>query len=80
MHMGKEIAEGHGVILERTDDKEFLMNVRNHKFEYDELMEKLDSDKKALDEAIAKSTIRETIDVDFVNEMLIEMRKKAYNC
>ena len=34
--------------------------------------------KEALDKAIANSTIRETIDVDFVNDLLIEMRKKAY--
>ena len=34
--------------------------------------------KAALDKAIAESTIRETINVDFVNEMLVEMRKKAY--
>ena len=78
IHMGKEIAEGRGIILERTEDREFLMNIRNHKFEYDELMERIDADKAALDKAIAESTIRETIDVDFVNDLLIEMRKKAY--
>jgi hypothetical protein len=49
MHMGKEIAEGRGVILERTEDKEFLMNVRNHKYEYDELMEIVEKDNKKLD-------------------------------
>jgi hypothetical protein len=77
--MGKEIAEGRGIILNRTEDREFLMNIRNHKFEYDELMARVDADKEALDKAIAESTIKETIDVDFVNEMLVEMRKKAYN-
>jgi len=80
MHMGREIAEGRGIILERVEDREFLMNVRNHKFEYDELMEKVEADKEALDKAIANSTIKESIDVDFVNEMLVEMRKKAYKC
>jgi hypothetical protein len=78
MHMGKEIAEGKGVILERTWDREFLMDVRNHKFEYDELMEIVEKDNKELDAAIANSTIKESIDVDFVNGLLIEMRKKAY--
>jgi hypothetical protein len=41
-------------------------------------MAKVDADKAALDKAIAESTIKETINVDFVNEMLVEMRKKAY--
>ena len=79
MHMGIEIAEGRGIILERNEDRQFLMDVRNHKFEYDELMEIVDKDKKALDDAIRNSTIKESIDADFVNELLIEMRKKAYN-
>jgi len=79
MHMGQEIAEGNGVNLERTWDREFLMNVRGHKFEYDELMEKLEADKEKLDNTIAESTIREKIDADFVNEILTEIRKKAYN-
>ena len=78
MHMGKEIADGDGINLERTWDKELLMNVRNHKFEYDELMEIVERDKNALDEAIAKSTIKERIDVNFVNDILINLRKKAY--
>lgn len=78
MHMGKEIAEGQGINLVRTWDKEFLMNIRNHKYEYDELMEKIELDRDGLDKAIANSTIKETVDVDFVNELLIEMRKKAY--
>jgi len=79
MHMGKEIAEGRGIILNRTEDREFLMNIRNHKFEYDELMTIVDADKAALDKAIAESTIKETIDVNFVNDLLIEMRKKKYS-
>lgn len=78
MHMGQEIAEGKGINLERTWDKEFLMNIRNHKYEYDELMEKIDADKAALDKAIAESTIKEDIDTNFVNDLLIDIRKKAY--
>lgn len=78
MHMGQEIAEGRGINLERTWDREFLMNIRNHKFEYDELMARVDADKVKLDEAIKNSTLRETIDVDAVNDILIEIRKKAY--
>ena len=78
MHMGREIAEGQGINLERKEDKEFLMNIRNHKYEYDELMERVEADKAALDKAIEKSTIKETIDVDAVNDILIEIRKKAY--
>ena len=80
VHMGYEIATGQGVILDRekAGDKEFLMNIRNHKYEYDELMEIVEADKVKLDKAIANSTIKEKIDTDLVNNILINIRKKAY--
>jgi hypothetical protein len=80
VHMGYEIATGQGIILDRekAGDKEFLMKIRNHGFEYDELMEIVMQDKVKLDKAIAESTIKEKIDIDFVNDLLINIRKKAY--
>ena len=81
IHMGYEIATGQGIILDRekAGDKEFLMNIRNHKYEYDELMEIVEADKVRLDKAIAESTIPEKINTDLVNDILIDIRKKAYN-
>ena len=79
--MGQEIAEGKGIILDRREagDREFLMNIRNHKYEYDELM-KIVNDKKAkMDEAIAKSNLPDHIDKDLINDILVEIRKNAYN-
>jgi hypothetical protein len=81
VHMGYEIATGQGIILDRAKagDQEFLMNIRNHKYEYDELMETIEADKVKLDKAIAESTIPEKINTDLINNMLIDIRKKAYN-
>jgi hypothetical protein len=81
MRMGREIAEGKGLILDRREagDREFLMDVRNHKFEYDELMAIVDKDKEELDKAIAESTIPAKIDDGFVDDLLISIRKKAYH-
>ena len=80
VHMGYEIATGQGIILDRekAGDKDFLMKIRNHGFEYDELMEIVEADKVKLDKAIAESTIKEKIDTDFINDILINIRKKAY--
>jgi hypothetical protein len=79
--MGREIAEGKGLILDRREagDREFLMDVRNHKFEYDELMAIVDKDKEELDKAIAESTIPAKIDEGFVDDLLISIRKKSYH-
>ncbi len=78
MHMGKEIAEGQGMILNRTWDREFLLDVRNHKYEYDEIIDILQNDKDKMDKAMENSTIPEKIDVEFVNELLVNIRKKRY--
>ncbi len=76
MHMATEIAEGKGMILQRTWDRQFLMDVRNHKYEYDEIIELLERDKERMNLLMEQSTIREKIDTDFVNQLMIEIRKK----
>lgn len=78
MHMAGEIAEGKAMILQRTWDHDFLMDIRNHKFEYDEIVELLENEKSHMEQLMEQSTIREEIDTDFVNELLIEIRKKQF--
>ena len=71
-----EIAEGKGIFIDRTHiDRDFLMDVRNRKYTYDELMEKLLELKTKMDAAIEKSEIRENIDVEFINNILLDCRR-----
>ena len=76
MHMAAEIAEGKGMILQRTWDRQFLMDVRNHKYEYEEIIERLEEDKQRMNFLMEQSTIREKIDTAFVNELMIDIRKR----
>lgn len=77
MNMCIEIAKGESVKLDRTSiDREFLMDIRNHKFEYDEIADMIDKKKEEMDLAISQSNIPEKIDVDLVNDLLINIRKK----
>ena len=80
IRMGREIANGDGIILNREEagDRDFIMDIRHHKFEYDELMEIVNKEEKALNEAIANSKLPEEIDVNLVNDLLIEIRRKYY--
>ena len=78
MHMAGEIAEGKGVILQRTWDRQFLMDVRNHKFKYEEIIERLEEEKERMNQLMEQSTIREQIDTDFVNQLMIDIRKKQF--
>ncbi len=76
MHMGIEIAKGEGFNVYRTWDREFLLNVRNHRMEFDEIMEYLDEKQNEFNNAIKTSTIRDHIDPNLVNDILIDIRKK----
>lgn len=74
--MAGEIAQGRGMMLQRIWDKEFLMDVRNHKFEYDEIIAMLEQEKERMNHLMEQSTIPERIDTDFVNLLMIEIRKQ----
>lgn len=77
MAMAKEIAEGKGVILDRTGiDRDFLLDVRNRKYGYSELQTRMLALKDEMDEAIEKSTIKDEIDSQMVNKLLLEARKQ----
>ena len=80
VRMGKEIAQGNGIILDRREagDRDFIMDVRHHKFEYDELMEIITKEEKELNDAIAKSALPNEIDANMVNDILIDIRKRYY--
>lgn len=72
-----EIANGETYKVNRKGiDSEFLLDIRAHKFEYDEIMDMLEMKTSEMNEAIAKSTIAESIDPDFVNQIVLEIRKK----
>ena len=77
MAMAKEIAEGKGVLLDRTGiDRDFLLDVRNRKYGYSELQEKMLALKDEMDKAIENSTIKDEIDARKVNDLLLEVRKQ----
>ena len=76
LNMCIEVAEGKGILIDRTNiDRNFLMDVRNRKYTYEELMKKLLDLKARMDKAISESNIKESIDVEFVNNLLLECRK-----
>lgn len=76
MHMAYEIATGQGFNVDRTNiDREFLLDIRNHKFEYDYLINYLEEFKVKMTEAMEKSNLPDKVDMDKVNELLIKVRK-----
>lgn len=77
--MAIEIANGEGVKCDRRNiDRDFLLSIKQHKFEYDEIMWMLERRKSEMDEAFRNSKIRKNVDKDWIESKLVEIKKKFY--
>lgn len=75
MHQAYEIATNQGLNLDRSHERDFLLKIKNHGFEYDELIAYCDSLKEKMEVAMNNSTIPENVNIDAVNKLLVEIRK-----
>lgn len=78
VRMAKELAQGKGFNVVRDWDRQYLLDIRNHKFEYEEVMEQLEKEKAEMEEAIATCTLPEHVDYDAVDKLLIAARSVIY--
>ena len=62
------------MIIERTWDHDFLMDIRNHKYEYDDLITLLDKEKEEMDELMKQSNLPDEVDQTKLNELLFKLR------
>lgn len=76
--MAKEISEGKGFILWRTDDRDFLMGIKNGDYTYEYLIDYSEKLLADVNENLPKSNLPDTVDKDFVNGLLIDCRKEYY--
>ena len=76
--MAMEIAEQKKVIVRRPDAEE-LLTIRNGDAEYGDLLNEAETSIKLLDELYERSDLPEKIDPKFVNDILLNFRKKYYN-
>lgn len=75
--MGRELAEGKGLNVDRTGiDKDFLLDIRNHKYQYDEIIAMAEKEKVEMENAAKTSTLPDKVDVDKINDLLIDAREK----
>ena len=77
LNMGIELAETGELNIDRTDiDREFLLKIRNHEFEYDELIEKLDKIEERLEFLKLHNNLPEAPNVELFDKFLIKVRKQ----
>lgn len=75
LHMGRELAEGKGFNVVRTWDRDMLLAIRNHQYEYEEIMGYVENLYKTMQTLMETCTLPDTVDRDKVNALLIQARQ-----
>lgn len=77
LNMGIDAANEGTLIVKRPDsERQWLLDVREGKFEYDYLIGAAEEKLKAMEDAIDKSDLPDTIDDEFVDQLLVDLRLK----
>jgi hypothetical protein len=78
LDMAIEIGQGKGINVFRSN-REYLLKIRTGEMEYDNLVTDANNKIKLIDEIFSNSKLPNKIDKDFVNELLLKIRKTYYN-
>ena len=77
LHMGIELAKTGKFNVDRTNiDRDFILNIRMGNTSYEEIIAYLEGKKDEMEKAMSESTLPEHIDVEFVNNLLLKIRKQ----
>ena len=74
LHMGLELAKGEGFNVVRTWDREMILDIRNHKYEYEEIIEYVEKVFAEMKELADKCDLPKTVDKQKVNQLLLKAR------
>jgi uncharacterized protein len=77
-NMAREIAEGKGVIVRRKDS-EYLISIRKGEVDLETLINNIESEIKEIKELFKSSNLPESVDKNFIKDLIIKIRKKIYN-
>lgn len=79
MTMAKEMAEGKGMLLDRSDiDRDFLLSVKHHKITFKEVMKYMKDQEDIMLKAFEKSNLPDDVDSDKLEKILVQIRKNVY--
>ena len=78
MSMAREIAEGKGINV-RRDDAEYLISIRRGEIDLQTLIDEVEKEIVEIDELFKNSNLPDSVNQEFVDELLIKIRKSIYN-
>ena len=78
LDMGYEISKGKIIVRRSPKDIKILMSIRRGEMEYDDLLNLAEYKMKKMDEAWDKSRLPDKIDKNFIDNLLVTIRKLRY--
>jgi hypothetical protein len=76
--MAREIAEGKGINV-RRDDAEYLISIRRGEIDLQTLIDEVEKEIVEIDELFTNSNLPDSVNQEFIDELLIKIRKSIYN-
>jgi hypothetical protein len=77
MDMAREIAEGKGILVKRDNAQE-LLSIRRGEIDLQTLIDHVESEIEEVDTLFKKSNLPEKVDENFINSLLVKIRKSVY--
>jgi len=77
LSMAEEIALYQQVIVKR-EDRDFLLNIRNGEFEFDDLMKMVEEKMERIKTAYEKSVLPDRADTQIAENILVQIRERFY--
>jgi hypothetical protein len=77
LEMAKEIAEGKGILVRRENAQE-LLSIRRGEIDLQSLIDRAESDIIEIDRLFKESDLPDSVDQEFVNNLLVSIRKEFY--
>jgi hypothetical protein len=78
MSMAREIAEGKGINVRRSD-AEYLISIRRGEIDLQTLIDEVEKEIINIDLLFKESNLPDSVNQKFVDELLIKIRKSIYN-
>jgi len=77
MEMAKEIAKGEGIIVRRPNAKD-LIAIRKGEVDLQTLIDSVEKEIIEVDKLFDNSELPDTIDIEFINNLIVKIRKQIY--
>jgi len=77
MEMAKEIAKGEGINVRRPNAKD-LIAIRKGEVDLQTLIDSVEKEIIEVDKLFDNSELPDTIDIEFINNLIVKIRKQIY--